>query len=877
MAIPLGSDFREVRDKHGILPRQRGVATILAVIFLLVVVMLALSQTVSMSSANLMDTNFQRDSTNALLAAESGLERAVGKLNAEVITGTITDTTCTNTIGPAGTSVPLTTGSGPTSSFRFTALTSTPATCTGTACTGCTMTVVGKSGETSRTIRLNVSLTAGASGGAAGCGGGGSTGSAPCNEPNIVQSISTVSVPTILMSNLSFRRHPGGGGNVTATGCVLISGGAPVNCITQWTEESSSGNPAIGGRGASALITTAGTYTLQQNLSANSPYAGSGGRIGQLAGKSLSIIGSYWGETNPQTTSNSSATTGATRNGAAYDPAPGTSPGRPAFTVPAIGTTQSSESWCYWGDTMVMGFSGRSNNSANGNITSWQFGNAPLARGLRVSNAFIQYPTPAVGVNSDVYSDLWYIYNPEYQSAFGGAATSQVNLTGSIGTKGTGSVGTVGTGAIGGTFSGARNGSSPPADSQIVVTGLSVGSRISIGDQISCASAGGCTLGAGTTTIVSQVSGVPVGSVGGNGTYNVSVPLTGPSARAMNAASTILNITAITSGTYFNGAALNNGLGVTLNTSIVSLGTGTGGVGTYNINTRQTLTSTTITVATNILNITSMDSGTFAPGNIVSGSGITGSPTIQAYGTSGTTGTGGGGTYALSSAQNFASTAIRSTSNLLNVTALPGGGSIAAGDVISGTGASGSLSGALTGTIAAFGTSGTTGNGGTGTYQLNLATQQADVGSTISIALLDGTEVRVPVGSALPVLNPSFAMLVTRRTYNRDTTLGTVGTVGSGGQFPAGTTIVALRPSGFKVSQAPTTPLVGGTVCGGTCALFDHSSAVSTTNFSVGVTNTTHWAAGMTCLKGVDPAAINGLVGLGTSAIANSWTSPVNP
>ena len=829
--------------------RQRGIASVAAVIFLLVAVMLALSQTISITASNTTDTNLQDQSVKALLAAESGVERAIGILNAQVITAAITNATCTTDVGPTGTSFAFPAGS-TTSSFSYTTLTPTPSTCSGAACTDCFIQVVGKSGNTSRTINVNITTT-GASGGATGCGGFDTS----CDgKADINQYITATTLPTILLSNLSFRRHPGGGGNISATGCVVVSGVITVNCITQWTDESSSGSKAVGSRGASVLISAAGTYTLTQHLSSNSSYAASGGRVGQLTPSNpLRIVGSYWAESGVgSTVANSSATTGATNNGAAYPAIP---PG-PAATTPAIGTFQSSESWCYGGDTLIFGFSARSSSGANGSMTSFSFGNAPTSRGLHMSNAFLQHPTPVTGVtNSDVYSDFWFIYNPDYLSSAGAAASSTVSLRGSIGTTATGSaIGAVGTGSIGASFTGVRVSSA--LNTRLIVTRIS-GGIISVGDQIVCSGSGGCPL-SGTPTIKSQLSG----TTGGNGTYIVSTAISGGS-QTMQARSTILNLTAVSSGLFPVNSSI-SGTGVTAGTTISSLGTGSGGTGTYNLNTTQTVSTTTITAQNRVLTITDVIAGSFSAGDVISGTGVTGSPIIQAFGTSGTTGTGGVGTYALSIAQNFTSTTISSPSSVLTVTALPGGGHIAASDVIAGSGISGSPG------VNAYGSGGSTGVGGTGTYQLNISTQYAAPGAALTIALTPGTLVRVPVGTTVPTLNASYPMLVTRRAYDR----ATATTVGSG-VIAAGTTVATVGANSFTLSAAPTTALSGATVCGGTCALFDHSTATSTTAFSLGLSNTSQWASGMTCYAGADPTTIHGLTGTGASTRTTTWHAPV--
>ena len=59
-------------------------------------------------------------------------------------------------------------------------------------------------------------------------------------------------------------------------------------------------------------------------------------------------------------------------------------------------------------------------------------------------------------------------------------------------------------------------------------------------------------------------------------------------------AGTVLNVTAVTSGTIELGMQL-TGTGVTAGTRITAYGTGSGGTGTYTVNTSQEVTSTTIT------------------------------------------------------------------------------------------------------------------------------------------------------------------------------------------------------------------------------------------------------------------------------------------
>jgi len=116
-------------------------------------------------------------------------------------------------------------------------------------------------------------------------------------------------------------------------------------------------------------------------------------------------------------------------------------------------------------------------------------------------------------------------------------------------------------------------------------------------------------------------------------------------------------------------------------------------------------TSVTGSIADNVLTVTAVGSGVLVPGATLSGSGVSSGTKIVAQIT-GTTG--GAGTYQVSIAQTAASTTITAAYGVLTVTVV-GSGSLAVGNVLSG-------SGVTAGTfITGFGT----GTGGTGTYYVS--------------------------------------------------------------------------------------------------------------------------------------------------------------
>ncbi len=78
----------------------------------------------------------------------------------------------------------------------------------------------------------------------------------------------------------------------------------------------------------------------------------------------------------------------------------------------------------------------------------------------------------------------------------------------------------------------------------------------------------------------------------------------------------------------------------------------------------------------------------------------------------------------------------------------------------------------------------------------------------------------------------------------------------------------------FRLSQRTLKPLSGAQLCGGICAFFDHSSASALSNLVVSTTDTDQWAAGFTCLRGVDKNAIKKLI-VGDSVKPAAWYQTV--
>ena len=137
---------------------------------------------------------------------------------------------------------------------------------------------------------------------------------------------------------------------------------------------------------------------------------------------------------------------------------------------------------------------------------------------------------------------------------------------------------------------------------------------------------------------------------------------------------TTLTVTAMSSGTITANQSL-TGVGVTAETVITALGTGTGGVGTYTINTSQTVAAETMsstavgarftaTVAGTLMTVSAVASGTIYLGQTIQGAGVTAGTIVTAFGT----GSGGTGTYTIS---NSLTIAVGQTMYALNFSVLP--------------------------------------------------------------------------------------------------------------------------------------------------------------------------------------------------------------
>ena len=129
-----------------------------------------------------------------------------------------------------------------------------------------------------------------------------------------------------------------------------------------------------------------------------------------------------------------------------------------------------------------------------------------------------------------------------------------------------------------------------------------------------------------------------------DGAYRYTWRISNPSSATFigSVSGTTLTVTKMKSGTIAAGQQI-FGNGVTAETIITSLGSGTGGVGTYNINISQTEPSEvfnssavaakiTGSISGNVLTVSAVSSGTLYPGQTIQGTGVTAGTIITALG-----------------------------------------------------------------------------------------------------------------------------------------------------------------------------------------------------------------------------------------------------
>ncbi len=548
-------------------PRQRGMVTVVVMLFLIATVIFALSQMLNVSSGNVIDGQRQGNSTAAFYLAESGLERAQASLS-DAYGTSINNTSCT------GVAATYNLGLG---TVALTGV-STPPTCDndgGTPCTACTVTATGQVGISTRTLTRDLALTI--TNGTTCNGAYTSCGNNPVTWRLRLKNAEAVA--GIGIFNLTYIKH----GNNAAT-CAAGS-----NCELQLALSSpSSGVNSTGLQGNAVLIPAGGTYPIYQIMNKSDKNLAEVGTFFRgttapaLTGPTANPgAASYWDDDKngvAKTVGQSGSSTGGTNDGTA------TSGG--TCRAPNL-AAQNCTSWCHGGDTLVFSFAGNVT-ALTDELSSVTFGtNASVGQNFPMTR-IAKYPTALVGgAPKNVDAEIWYARNPNFTPASTPLAVNASSYKGR------------GNGAIGASWT--SNNSDTTAVSG---TTLTVGNSftdypnqlISAGDTVFWSAGGGtpaCPSGTSCGTVGAQVTPLLAGEqTGGRGRYTLTGALAVGSAnnRVWTIKSNFLRVSACTICFFANGDAL-SGLvsGRSINNIQSSLNNGfgltetAGGIGRYPI------------------------------------------------------------------------------------------------------------------------------------------------------------------------------------------------------------------------------------------------------------------------------------------------------
>ena len=262
-----------------------------------------------------------------------------------------------------------------------------------------------------------------------------------------------------------------------------------------------------------------------------------------------------------------------------------------------------------------------------------------------------------------------------------------------------------------------------------------------------------------------------------DGTYRYTWRISNPaSANFIGSISgTTLTVTLLKSGSIGVGQSL-FGVGITAETVVTALGTGTGGVGTYTVNISQTVASETMntaavaatltgSIAGNILTVSAV-TGTLYPGQTIQGAGVTAGTIITTLG-SGTvlsqTITTAGTNYAVNDTVTVLGGVYGTTPATYTVTSIGGSGAVT-GLTLTNAGtytsvpanpASTSSNGSGTGLTLTLTTG--TGTGGTGTYVLNNSqTVSSETMYALNFSVLPSTDGAFSGATSVDVVDNYF-------------------------------------------------------------------------------------------------------------------------
>lgn len=539
---------------------QRGIIAVMAVLLLVIAVIFALSQTLSITGATNTGNPQQLNSTAAFFLAESGVENAQAILRTAGQAGTNNDTTCTNLTLLS----PVSLGTGTLQgTFQYVAAVSAPNPCGGTnpACTDCAVTVTGNVGSSSR--RILAHMTANRTDGVEGQTN--STCSTANCSPSFTLNLKTSLPNSFAFTHLAYNPPSNWGGITTAANCQDNGPGSITTCIESWHIPGTYYNNEAS-QGVYASVPTPGTYSITESLFDNtSPpvdtrrnYVLAGITVSPPTGGSVSHVGSFALTPSGCPDPTQPRTEPVTANCSSYDYQHGYIPTN--WLCSASNGSTSSWSRAATSDTLIAGFGGKPYYPGS-NSRCPDYFNSATNRCMNQLNALslngqpLFYQLTMAGTQGDyMYSEIWYSNNPVYDA-------TAVNANNG---------GAIFTGTIGATITGHTNGTSSSATQFTLDSNLGSDEALTASDQIRDTS--GSTI---YGTLATWSSGNPAGQTGAvyNYTKNASVSNTIRTAgTSLRSYSTVLRLySAPSSGTLSLGNLIMDNTGATTYGSLLSV------------------------------------------------------------------------------------------------------------------------------------------------------------------------------------------------------------------------------------------------------------------------------------------------------------------
>lgn len=542
--------------------RQRGMVTVVALLFFIATVVFGLAQMLTISAGNVAESQRQADRTAAFFLAESGLEKAQASLTAGLLT-TDRSSACTGIASTYALGRGTVTLSG---AFQAGAGNDSPDTCTATS--------AARVGSAASSLAQELKLTAR---NGVYCNGNTTDCSNSPTRTWQLQLRNSSGVAGIGLFALAYDEQ----GNNQAS-CAAAS-----NCRLQLGVSSpAAGSNSVGLMGNAVLIPAGSTYPIYQTMSkGRDSLAEVGGfflgtSAPTLTGPDASTGAASWWNTGKndatRTVGSNGGSTGGTNDGTASS---GGSCAAPSAAK------QTCTSWCWGGDTLVFSFSGNVTQLSD-QLTSVTFGtNAGSGQNITLDK-IAKFPSAALtGAPANVDAEIWYARNAN----FTGSTPLALNASSYKG-RGTGSVGAQWT---------SNNTDATSISNGTLTVGTSFsgtsGQVLSVGDTVSWSGGSGspaCPANTSCGTIASQVTPLQATEqLGGRGRYQLSGGLNVPSAssRVWTVSSSVLRVSACTLCNFAAGDALSglvSGRSVS-SQALLDNGYGateaTGGVGRYAI------------------------------------------------------------------------------------------------------------------------------------------------------------------------------------------------------------------------------------------------------------------------------------------------------